>query len=65
MTRRFRNVLLFVGTVLGTGLLILGIIALNEGDPAAWRYIVGAVFAFTLALAPGQRLRNVIRPPDA
>lgn len=58
MTRRIRNVLMFVAAVLGTGLLVIGVVSVTDGDQSGWRAIIGAVFAFTLALSVGFRSRN-------
>lgn len=65
MNRRIRNILLFLGSAFGTALLIAGIGVLLKGDRSGWTYIVGAVLAFVLAFAPGRRLRDAVRPPDA
>lgn len=57
MNRRIRNVILFLGTLMGTALLILGIKGMVDGEANAWMYILGAVFAYALAITPGRRLR--------
>jgi hypothetical protein len=64
MNRRARNVLLFIGSTLGSALLILGIVRLTDGDRSGWIAIVGAIFAFALAFTPGKRLRNELRPHE-
>ena len=58
MTRRIRNLLLFVAAVLGTGLLVIGIVSVIDGDESGWRAIIGAVFAFALVLTVGMRGRS-------
>lgn len=63
MHRRVRNTLLFVGSLLGAALLVLGLVALSDGDRLGWACLVGAVFAFALAFAPDRRLRDRLRPP--
>jgi hypothetical protein len=63
MHRRVRNTLLFVGSLLGAALLVLGLVALGDGDRRGWACLVGAVFAFALTFAPGLRLRDRFWPP--
>ena len=63
MNRRVRNVLLFFGTAIGTVLLFMGGKGLMDGAPNAWMYILGAIFAFALALAPGRRVRDAVGKP--
>lgn len=65
MDRRIRNTLLFVGSALGTALMLFGLMALSFGDREGWTYIVGSVAAFALAFAPGIRLRKKLGPPEA
>jgi hypothetical protein len=55
MNRRIRNVSMFVTAVLGTGLLVIGSVALLDGDASGWRAIIGAAFAFALTLLVGLR----------
>jgi hypothetical protein len=64
MHRRVRNVLLFVGFLVGTGLLLGGVMALREDNRAGWLYLVGACAAFIFAFVPGRRLRDSVLPPD-
>lgn len=61
MTRRIRNVLMFVAAVLGTGLLVIGIVSVMDGDESGWRAIIGGVLAFALVLAVGMRGRSATR----
>jgi hypothetical protein len=62
-----KNVLLFVGAVLGTAFLIAGIVTIGRGDHSGWLYLVLALFCFVLAADPGGHLRDfvVTRRPDA
>lgn len=50
MNRRIRNLLLFVAAATGTGLLLIGVIALLDGDGSGVRAVIGALFAFALVL---------------
>ena len=61
MNRRVRNVVLFVGALLGAALLMLGIRGIAANEPNAWLYVLGAIFAFALAWLPGRRLRDINR----
>jgi hypothetical protein len=62
MTQRIRNLLIFVGAVVGTGLLFIGVIALLDGDASGWRAVIGAVFAFALTITAGLRRTNKRKP---
>jgi hypothetical protein len=56
-----KNALLFLGSVVGTVLLIAGIVALGDGDPSGWWYICAAVLAYGLAMSPGRRIREALK----
>ncbi|HSJ32742.1 MAG TPA: hypothetical protein VK933_14970 [Longimicrobiales bacterium] len=58
MARRIRNVVMFVAAVLAVGLLMIGVIALMDGDASGWRAVIGSILAFTLALSVGLRARS-------
>ncbi len=53
---------MFVGAVVGTGLLFIGVVALLDRDASGWRAIIGAVFAFTLTIVAALRRTNSRRP---
>jgi hypothetical protein len=55
-----KNILLFVGVIIGTVLLVAGFVAFDRGEPGGWLYVVGAVAAFALASAPGRRLMDSV-----
>ena len=55
-----KNVLLFVGVLVGTMLLIAGLVAIDRGDRAGWYYVAGAVCAYALAVGPGRRLKDAL-----
>lgn len=63
MNRRVRNTMLFAGALVGTLLLIAGLIELGDGQRSGWLYLLGAGAAFVLAAAPGRRLRDKALPP--
>jgi hypothetical protein len=52
---------MFVAAVLGTGLLVIGIVSVMDGDESGWRAIIGGVLAFALVLAVGMRGRSATR----
>ena len=58
MTRRIRNLILFVAAAIGTALLLIGIVALIDGDESGWRAIIGSAFAFALTLVVGLRAQR-------
>jgi len=62
-----KNVLLFVGAILGTVFLVTGVVAIGRHDRGGWLYLVLALFCFVLAVDPGGRLREFVvrRRPDA
>jgi len=62
-----KNILLFVGAILGTVFLIAGVVAIGSHDRSGWLYLVLALFCFVLAADPGGRLRDFVvrRGPDA
>ena len=62
-----KNILLFVGAILGTVFLIAGVVAIGSHDRSGWLYLVLALFCFVLAADPGGRLRDFVvrRRPDA
>jgi uncharacterized membrane protein YozB (DUF420 family) len=64
MNRRIRNVLLFVASVLGTALLVIGTVAIRDGDESGTRAIIGAAFAFALVVIIILRSRAPERRPD-
>lgn len=49
MSRRFGNVVIFAAALLATGLLVIGIVALTDGDSSGWRAVIGSLLAFALA----------------
>lgn len=53
-----KNILLFVGVILGTVLLVAGFVAIGRGERSGWLYLVGAVAAFALASGPSRRLMD-------
>lgn len=55
--------MLFAGVLVGTLLLIAGLIELGDGQRSGWLYLLGAGAAFVLAAAPGRRLRDKALPP--
>lgn len=62
---RMKNILLFVGAILGTVFLVAGIGALGRHDRTGWLYLVLALFCALLAADPGGRLRRlVVRRPN-
>jgi CDP-diglyceride synthetase len=62
-----KNILLFVGAILGTVFLVAGVVAIGRHDRAGWLYLLLALFCFVLAADPGGRLRDLVvrRRPDA
>lgn len=50
MNRRFRNIILFLASIFGTFLLVVGVTSLANGDSSGWRAVIGAVFAFALVV---------------
>ncbi|MFA6165624.1 MAG: hypothetical protein WC700_03340 [Gemmatimonadaceae bacterium] len=57
-----KNILLFTGVLGGTMLLIVGLVAIQQGARGGWYYVAAAVGAFALALAPGRRLKDAFFP---
>jgi hypothetical protein len=57
-----KNIVLFVGTILGTIALVFGVVALGNHDRTGWLYLILAVFCYFLAIGPGRRM---MRRPDA
>lgn len=62
MSRRIRNVVLFVGALFGTALLAIGATALMSGDQSGVRAIIGAVLAFALTGIIAARTRGQRAP---
>jgi len=62
-----KNILMFVGAILGTVFLITGVVTIGRSDRTGWLYLVLALFCFVLAADPGGRLRDFVvrRRPDA
>jgi hypothetical protein len=58
-----KNILLFVGVILGTVLLVAGFVAFSRGEPGGSLYVVGAAAAFALASGPGRRLMDSVLTP--
>ena len=58
--RRLKNILLFVGAILGTVFLIAGVVAIGRHDRSGWLYLVLAPFCYVLAADPGGRLRDFV-----
>ena len=65
MTRRVRNSVIFLCSVVGIVLLTLGFVAVARGGDDAWLYFLGAAFSFVCLFAPGERIGRLVRPPDA
>ena len=61
-----KNLILFVGAILGTMFLVAGIVAIGRHDRSGWLYLVLSLLCSALAADPGGRLRNFVsrRPPD-
>jgi hypothetical protein len=57
MTRRARNTLFFICSIVGTMLLLLGIMALVRGGDDWWLYLLGAAFSVLCLLTPGVRYK--------
>jgi uncharacterized membrane protein YdjX (TVP38/TMEM64 family) len=61
-----KNIILFIGVILGTVGLVVGGMAIGHGDRTGWLYLLLALFCFVLAAALGQRFRDIVRRgPDA
>jgi hypothetical protein len=62
-----KNIILFVGAILGTVFLVAGVVTIGRHDRTGWWYLVLALLCFALAGGPGQRLRDFVFPrrPDA
>lgn len=65
MLRRIRNVVIFAAAVIAVGLLVIGIVALTDGDSSGWRAVIGSALAFALSVSVGLRSRNANQRPDA
>jgi hypothetical protein len=63
MSNRVRNTTFFICSVVGTVLLVLGLVAVARGGDDAWLYFIGAAFSFVCLLAPGVRIKRLVRPP--
>lgn len=55
-----KNILLFVGVVMGTMFLVAGFTAFSRGEPGGWLYFVGAVAGYALASGPGRRIMDSV-----
>jgi hypothetical protein len=64
MTRRARNSLFFVCSLVGAMFLFLGIMALVRGGDDWWLYLLGAAFSILCLLTPGVRFRRGSGKPD-
>ena len=53
-----KNLVLFVGVLVGAALLVAGFVAIDRGDRMGWYYVGGAACAFVLATGPGRRLKD-------
>ena len=56
-----KNIVLFVGVILGTMFLVNGVVVIGRHDRTGWLYLLLAVFCFALAVDPGGRFRDLIR----
>jgi hypothetical protein len=65
MAARARNTLFFVCSLVGAVLLVLGLVAIGRGGDDWWLYLLGSGFSFICLLAPGARIKRLVRPPDA
>ena len=55
-----KNIILFVGVILGTVGLVVGAVAIGHGDRTGWLYLLLALFCFVLAAGLGRRLRGPV-----
>jgi hypothetical protein len=62
-----KNIFLFVGVLLGTVLLIAGVVTIGHGDGSGWLYIIAAIFCVGLGLGLARRLQvpGSTKGPDA
>lgn len=57
-----KNLLLLLGTLVGTALLIAGVMTIGTDPRAGGLYLLGGVLGFVVALGPGRRLRGAKHP---
>ena len=55
-----KKAFLFLGAVIGTVILITGIVEIGRGDSTGWLYVFVALLVIVLAIAPGWRLRELL-----
>ena len=55
-----KKAFLFYGAVIGTVILIAGILFIGRGDSTGWLYVIVALLVIVLAVAPGWRLRELL-----
>jgi uncharacterized membrane protein YdjX (TVP38/TMEM64 family) len=61
-----KNIILFIGVILGTVGLVVGGMAIGHGDPNELAVSALSALLFCLAAGPGQRFRDIVRRgPDA
>ena len=60
-----KNIVLFVAVAVGTGLLVIALVAFDRGERAAWLYLMCSLLAFILGFGPGRRLQNALFPRES
>jgi lysylphosphatidylglycerol synthetase-like protein (DUF2156 family) len=59
-----KTIVHFLAVVVGTALLVAGMVAFDRGDRTGWTYMVGAALAFVVAFGPGRRLKDMFVRPN-